>query len=111
MMKKYILHFLLILMSIVVSFSALSLSISEAKQRGLVGETLTGYLAAVVKDNAEVNSLVTSINQAREQKYAEIAQSNQLKTEQIAKIAGEKLIDGAKEGEYVLGINGRWTQK
>lgn len=84
-MKKYILPFLLILMSVVVSFSALSLSISEAKQRGLVGETLTGYLAAVAKDNAEVNALVNSINQAREQKYAEIAQSNQLKTEQVAK--------------------------
>lgn len=110
-MKKYILPFLLILMSVVVSFSALSLSISEAKQRGLVGETLTGYLAAVAKDNAEVNALVNSINQAREQKYAEIAQRNQLKTEQVAKIAGQKLIDGAKKGEYVLGINGRWTQK
>lgn len=70
MMKKYILPFLLILMSVVVSFSALSLSISEAKQRGLVGETLTGYLAVVAKDNAEVNALVNSINQAREQKVA-----------------------------------------
>ncbi|RXK33904.1 hypothetical protein BBD39_06880 [Arsenophonus endosymbiont of Bemisia tabaci Asia II 3] len=110
-MKKYILPFLLILMNVVVSFSALSLSISEAKQRGLVGETLTGYLAAVAKDNAEVNALVNSINQAREQKYAEIAQSNQLKNEQVAKIADQKLIDGAKKGEYVLGINGRWTQK
>ncbi|WP_369406920.1 DUF1318 domain-containing protein [Arsenophonus endosymbiont of Aleurodicus floccissimus] len=39
------------------------------------------------------------------------AQSNQLKTEQVAKIAGQKLIDGAKKGEYILGINGRWTQK
>ncbi|WP_439647266.1 DUF1318 domain-containing protein [Arsenophonus endosymbiont of Aphis craccivora] len=52
-------------------------------------------------------ALVNSINQAREQKYAEIAH----KTEQVAKIAGQKLIDGAEKGEYVLGINGRWTQK
>lgn len=111
MMKKYILPFLLILMSVVVSFSSLNLSISEAKQRGLVGETLTGYLAAVAKYNSEVNALVNSINQAGEQKYAEIAQSNQLKTAPVAKTAGSNLIDGAKKGEYVLGINGRCTQK
>ncbi|HGJ5875474.1 MAG TPA: YdbL family protein [Arsenophonus sp.] len=110
-MKKYILPVLLILISLVVSFSALNLPVTEVKQPGLVGETLSGYLAAVVKNNAEVDSLVNSINHAREQKYAEIAQNNQLKTEQVAKIAGQKLIDGAKKGEYVLGINGRWIQK
>lgn len=38
MIKKYILPVLLIiLISLVVSFSVLSLSITEAKQRGLVG--------------------------------------------------------------------------
>lgn len=55
--------------------------------------------------------MVNSINHAREQKYAEIAQNNQLKTEQVAKIASQKLIDGVKKGEYVLGINVRWPQK
>ncbi|MFV9997965.1 MAG: DUF1318 domain-containing protein [Arsenophonus endosymbiont of Dermacentor nuttalli] len=68
-------------------------------------------MAAVVKNNADLYSLVNSINHAREQKYAEIAQNNQLKTEQVAKIASQKLIDGVKKGEYVLGINVRWPQK
>ncbi|MBS2634345.1 DUF1318 domain-containing protein, partial [Salmonella enterica subsp. enterica serovar 1,4,[5],12:i:-] len=44
-------------------------------------------------------------------KYAEIAAQNNMTTEQVAKITGEKLVRRAASGEYVLGINGHWVQK
>ncbi len=90
--------------------TAMALTVEQAKQQGLVGETLSGYLAPV-KQNAEAQALVTRINQAREQQYQQVAQSNQVSTNDVAKLAGQKLVQRAGKGEFVRGINGQWLQK
>lgn len=90
--------------------AAMALTVEQAKQQGLVGETLSGYLAPV-KQNAEAQALVTRINQAREQQYQQVAQSNQVSTNDVAKLAGQKLVQRAGKGEFVRGINGQWLQK
>ncbi|AFH95883.1 TPA: YdbL family protein [Providencia stuartii] len=92
-------------------FSAAALTVDEAKNQGLVGETLSGYLAVVTHGNAEVDELVTEINREREIKYSEIAKKNNLKTRDVGKIAGQKLVERAASGEYVRGINGQWLKK
>lgn len=100
----------LILSSLFV-FSAHALTVDEAKNQGLIGETLSGYLAVVNTNNATVNQLVSVINREREIKYSEIAAKNNLQTKDVGRIAGQKLVERASSGEYVRGINGQWLKK
>lgn len=44
-------------------------------------------------------------------KYAEIAKTNQVTPESVARLAGEKLVARANSGEFVKGINGQWVKK
>ncbi|HFP3028959.1 TPA: YdbL family protein [Yersinia enterocolitica] len=96
--------------SLVFSSGAFALTLEQAKQQGRVGETLSGYLAPVKKD-AETLALVEQINIARAEKYQEVAQKNHISTEDVAKLAGQKLVNRAAAGEYVRGINGHWMQR
>jgi len=75
-----------------------------------VGETLSGYIAARQQDD-ETLALVKRINDGRSQQYQRVAQQNNLTTAEVARIAGEKLVNRAGSGEYVRGINGQWVQK
>ncbi|HDL7429651.1 TPA: YdbL family protein [Yersinia enterocolitica] len=96
--------------SLIFSSGAFALTLEQAKQQGRVGETLSGYLAPVKKD-AETLALVEQINIARAEKYQEVAQKNHISTEDVAKLAGQKLVNRAAAGEYVRGINGQWMQR
>src|SRR5471032_1094533 len=89
---------------------AFALTLNDAKQQGRVGETLSGYLAPV-KQDAESVALATRINDARKQQYQQVAQDNQVTTDDVAKLAGQKLVARAGKGEFVRGINGQWLQK
>ncbi|PHM53934.1 YdbL family protein [Xenorhabdus sp. KK7.4] len=97
-------------LSLLFSSFAMSMTLDEAKQQGLVGETFSGYLAPV-RNTEDALSVVKQINSEREKRYAEIAVQNNITTDQVARIAGEKLVSRAGEGEYVRGINGNWLKK
>ncbi|MEQ5110523.1 YdbL family protein [Providencia vermicola] len=101
----------LTLCSLLSVFSAFSLTVDEAKEKGVLGETLSGYLAVVKAENVEAVKLAEQINREREKKYSEIASKNNLKTNEVARIAGQKLVERANAGEYVRGINGQWLKK
>lgn len=90
--------------------TAWALTLDEARQQGRVGETLSGYIAARAQDN-ETLALVRRINEGRAQQYQRVAQQNALSTGEVARIAGEKLVNRADSGEYVRGINGQWLRK
>ncbi|MEB5835621.1 YdbL family protein [Pantoea dispersa] len=90
--------------------SAWALTLDQARQQGRVGETLSGYIAARQRDD-ETLALVKRINDGRSQQYQRVAQQNNLTTAEVARIAGEKLVNRAGSGEYVRGINGQWVQK
>ncbi|MBW7984327.1 YdbL family protein [Enterobacillus tribolii] len=92
------------------SHGVLALTLDDAKRQGRVGETLSGYIAAV-KQDPETLDFVQRINAGRAEKYQEIATSNHVSRDEVAKMAGQKLIDRAAAGEYVRGINGKWLQK
>ncbi|WP_227734616.1 YdbL family protein [Yersinia proxima] len=107
---RVILSCIILSSSLVFSSGAFALTLEQAKQQGRVGETLSGYLAPVKKD-AETLALVEQINIARAEKYQEVAQKNHISTEDVAKLAGQKLVNRAAVGEYVRGINGQWMQR
>lgn len=90
--------------------SAWALTLDQARQQGRVGETLSGYIAARQQDD-ETLALVKRINDGRSQQYQRVAQQNNLTTAEVARIAGEKLVNRAGSGEYVRGVNGQWVQK
>ena len=100
---------------ILVALSLLSgyvwaLTLNEARTQGRVGETLNGYLVAL-KTDAETQALVSEINKARSASYQQLAESNNIPADEVAKMAGQKLVARAKPGEYVQGINGKWLRK
>ncbi|EGI8555319.1 YdbL family protein, partial [Salmonella enterica] len=86
------------------------LTLDEARTQGRVGETLNGYLVAL-KNDAETQKLVLDINHARRASYQQLADSNHLPVDEVAKMAGQKLVERARPGEYVQGINGKWMRK
>ncbi len=92
------------------SSNVMALTLNEARSQGRVGETLNGYLVAL-KTDAETQELVKDINEARNRSYQQLAKQNNLSTEDIAKLAGQKLVERAKPGEFVQGINGKWLRK
>ncbi|ECA5119365.1 DUF1318 domain-containing protein [Salmonella enterica subsp. enterica serovar Bareilly] len=107
-MKKYLILWVLTLSLLTPSVWALTLD--EARTQGRVGETLNGYLVAL-KNDAETQKLVLDINHARRASYQQLADSNHLPVDEVAKMAGQKLVERARRGEYVQGINGKWMRK
>lgn len=107
-MKKYLMLWVLTLSLLTPSVWALTPD--EARTQGRVGETLNGYLVAL-KNDAETQKLVLDINHARRASYQQLADSNHLPVDEVAKMAGQKLVERARPGEYVQGINGKWMRK
>ncbi|EGH7164885.1 YdbL family protein [Salmonella enterica] len=107
-MKKYLMLWVLTLSLLTPSVWALTLD--EARTQGRVGETLNGYLVAL-KNDAEIQKLVLDINHARRASYQQLADSNHLPVDEVAEMAGQKLVERARPGEYVQGINGKWMRK
>ena len=93
-----------------VSSNVMALTLDEARTQGRVGETFYGYLVAL-KTDAETEKLVTDINAERKASYQQLAKQNNVSVDDIAKLAGQKLVARAKPGEYVQGINGKWVRK
>ena len=92
------------------SSSALAQTRGEAREQGRVGETLNGYLAPLRQDK-ETLELVKQINAARSESYQQLADDNNLPVDEVAKMAGQKLVSRAQPGEYVQGLNGKWLRK
>lgn len=107
-MKKRVICALLALS--LVSGIAQALTLDEGRSQGRVGETLNGYLAPLRQDQ-ETLALVERINKARTESYQQLADRNNIPVDDVANMAGQKLVARAKPGEYVRGINGKWLRK
>ena len=91
---------------------ALADPLDDARKAGSVGERPDGYLGAVSQNaGPEVKALVKDINAKRRQRYGEIAKKRGTSVEAVAALAGEKLIENAAPGEYVMTSSGKWIQK
>jgi uncharacterized protein YdbL (DUF1318 family) len=89
---------------------AYSIDLQTAKDQGLVGETTSGYLAAVKSPSAEVSALIDNINSKRKEKFKEIAERNNTSLESVEQLAGKKAIEKSAPGSYVK-VGGSWQQK
>ncbi|MGB5397316.1 MAG: YdbL family protein [Gammaproteobacteria bacterium] len=89
---------------------AFAIDLQTAKDQGLVGETPSGYLAAVHSPSADVTSMMNSVNAQRKEKYQEIATRNNTSLEAVELLAGKKAIEKSAPGSYIQ-INGAWQKK
>jgi uncharacterized protein YdbL (DUF1318 family) len=98
--------------ALALALPAAALDLDTAKRQGLVGETMSGYLAAVASSpSPDVAALVAEVNAKRAAGYREIATRNGTAVEAVAALAGQKLIDRASPGDWIGDANGRWYQK
>ena len=85
--------------------------LEKAKESGQVGERFDGFLG--VTDEAaptHVKALVEQINAKRAEKYEGVASKNRIDDEKVGRIAGKKLVERAKPGQFVMPKQGRWKQ-
>lgn len=108
-MKKLNLILITLATSLLVTTAAFGLSLDDAKQQGLVGEQLSGYLGTV-SANTEAAALVQDINAKRKQKYQEIAQRNGASLQSVEKLAGKTAIEKTPAGQFI-NLGSGWQQK
>lgn len=96
-------------LTLLLALPAWALDIGDAKSSGQVGETYSGYLAAV-KPSGEVNKLVESINAQRKAHYQKIAKKNGISLEAVEVRAGKKAIEKTPRGEFINSGSG-WQKK
>jgi uncharacterized protein YdbL (DUF1318 family) len=106
-MKRCVLLVLALLCCCQIAFA---LDLQTAKGQGLVGETLTGYLAPVQGGNNEAAQLVQSINAQRKQEYEKIAQRNNTPLQAVEQLAGKQALEKTPAGQFIL-VGGGWKKK
>lgn len=94
---------------LLIALPAMALDLGEAKSKGLVGETNTGYLGAV-KPSSEVDALVADINAKRKAHYQKIASENGISLQAVEARAGLKAIEKTPAGEFV-NTGAGWQKK
>jgi uncharacterized protein YdbL (DUF1318 family) len=92
-----------------IALPVFALDLGQAKSGGLVGETNTGYLAAV-KPSAEVDALVASINSQRKAQYQKIATKNDISLGAVEARAGLKAMEKTPAGEFI-DVGTGWQKK
>ena len=108
-MKKTIAS-ILFAAAIIVSGEAFALDLAQARAQGLVGETATGYIAAVTP-SADANAVVSDVNARRKAEYEKISQQNGQPVAVVGKVAAERIISGLPSGSYYKGADGSWKKK
>ena len=110
-MKNRIVSLILPAALLLFALPAFSLSLDEAKNKGLVGETPSGYLAAVHAPSKEVNDLLQDVNAKRKRSYASIAERNGTPVTAVEQLAGKSAVEKTAPGNYVQLPSGEWVKK
>lgn len=83
--------------------------IRDYKNRGLIGETKTGYLG-LVRDEEYAADVVRLINEVRRDEYVRLATENNVPVTEIEALAGQRSIQRTQSGHYIE-IDGEWVRK
>lgn len=86
--------------------------VDQAKDNQLVGESASGYLATVTDNTPQaVLDAMNEINIGRKALFTRKAREQNVQTEVIAQLTGEKLVANASAGQRVRGLDGNWSTK
>jgi len=101
-----------LLISLAFPASAMALSISDAKNAGLVGEQTNGYLGSVQSSpKAEVKNLVQNTNAKRRSAYANSAKKAGVSLDVMEKRICQRLIQRTPAGQFIRSSSGNWQKK
>lgn len=90
---------------------AVAIDLQSARSGGLVGETLSGYVAPVTSPSGEVSKLVAHVNSARRAQYVKLAKRNNVRVEAVAALTAQRIIDSLPGGAYFQATSGGWRRK
>lgn len=94
------------------SSAAWGIDIDTAKARGLVGEALDGYLAAVREPaSAEVRALIDQVNAARREHFERTAERTGATVEQVRVRFYQLAVEKTRPGRFVQAPDGTWRRK
>jgi hypothetical protein len=82
-----------------------------ARQGGQVGETRTGYIAAIGNADVATQTLIMEVNRKRKAHYQSISAQNGQPLDVVQKIAAEKIINGLPAGVHYQTEQGGWAKK
>lgn len=97
-------------LAVLLSMTAWAIDLHSAKSQGLVGETESGYLAAVASPSQEVSTLIREVNLQRRKEYERIARENGIALSDVEALAGKKAIEKTPSGQFVK-LGGAWRTK
>lgn len=95
---------------ILFAFPVFALDLQAARESGVVGEKLDGYVA-VLKSSPDVEDLVKEVNAKRKEEYTRIAKEKNQSVEVVAKLASVQIIKNLKSGAFYQSSGGSWQQK
>lgn len=94
-----------------VSAFAQSLSLDQAKRKGLVGEKPDGLIGAVAPNpSTDIMELINKINSGRMDVYKSTAAEQGVPVSNVQSIAAQKIIGSTPSGQYIQ-QNGQWIKK
>ncbi len=95
-----------------VMHTAWAIDIGTAKQQGLVGESNSGYLAAVkTPASTDVQALISSVNAKRKAEFERTANKTKTTVAQVSHRFYELAVQKTKAGNYYQDASGRWKKK
>lgn len=89
---------------------ALALDLDTARAQGLVGERYDGLIGPV-QGGSDVQALVARINAERMEEYRRIAEQRGVPVSAVQKLVGERLVNKAAPGTFVMTPAGQWQKK
>lgn len=100
------------ILALCLALPAHAIDLKGAKSAGFIGEQSDGYLGIVTANpSQEVRNLVNTTNQKRREKYKSIMDKNGQPLNIVEQLAGAKLIERTKPGNYYTAPNGKWVKK
>ena len=94
------------------ALTANAATLDGAKSAGQIGEGVDGYVHLVDKNApGDVKALVKDVNNKRKAKYEGIAKKQGTSVDNVAALAGAKLVKRTPAGQYVKDSNGKWRKK
>lgn len=100
------------LFTLALSLPAYAISLDDAKAKGLVGESSSGYLGIVTSSpSSEVKQLVNQINNKRKALYQQKAGNAGVAMDVMEQRTGQRLQEMTPAGQYIQDGNGRWVRK
>lgn len=84
-------------------------ALGPAKEQGVVGEQMNGYLGVVVT-SPHTEQLVQLINDARRAEYTRIASDNNIAVADVEARAGQRAIERTPAGQFIK-LEDQWVKK